>query len=65
MEETLGTLQAIQAAITEAFRTPEIVRLFARKEPAQLRLKLAEVPFPLYRIAPTYHASLSWSGTRK
>lgn len=34
---------AIQAAISNAFRTPEIIRLFAKKQPTQLRLRLADV----------------------
>ncbi|OTF81169.1 LZIC-like protein, partial [Euroglyphus maynei] len=34
---------AIQAAISDAFRTPEIIRLFAKKQPTQLRLKLADI----------------------
>lgn len=35
--------QAISAAISEAFRTPEVIRMFARKEPAQLRRRLTEI----------------------
>lgn len=35
--------QAIQAAISQAFKTPEVIRLFARKQPGQLRTRLAEV----------------------
>lgn len=35
--------QAIQAAISQAFRTPEVIRLFAKKQPGQLRTRLAEV----------------------
>lgn len=34
---------AIQAAISQAFRTPEVIRMFARKQPDQLRQKLAEL----------------------
>ncbi len=34
---------AIQAAISEAFKTPEVIRLFAKKQPGQLRQRLAEV----------------------
>uniref|UniRef100_A0A914UQW8 Beta-catenin-interacting ICAT domain-containing protein n=1 Tax=Plectus sambesii TaxID=2011161 RepID=A0A914UQW8_9BILA len=34
---------AVQAAISEAFKTPEIIALFARKQPATLRLRLEEL----------------------
>lgn len=37
-------LKAIQAAISEAFKTPEVIRLFAKKQPGQLRQRLTEVP---------------------
>jgi len=36
-------LQAIQAAISQAFKTPEVIRMFAKKQPRQLRTRLAEV----------------------
>lgn len=35
--------KAIQAAISEAFKTPEVIKLFARKQPGQLRERLKEV----------------------
>lgn len=35
--------QAIQAAISQAFKTPEVIRLFAKKQPGQLRTRLGEV----------------------
>lgn len=35
--------QAIQSAISAAFKTPEILSMFARKQPDQLRLRLAQV----------------------
>ena len=35
--------QAIQAAISQAFKTPEVIKLFAKKQPGQLRQRLAEV----------------------
>ncbi|KFM79575.1 Protein LZIC, partial [Stegodyphus mimosarum] len=42
--DQLGSLQlAIQAAISNAFQTPEVIQLFARKQPEQLRQKLAEL----------------------
>lgn len=34
---------AIQAAISEAFKTPEVIKMFAKKQPGQLRQRLAEV----------------------
>jgi len=34
---------AIQAAVSKAFRTPEVIRLFAKKEPGQLRTRLANL----------------------
>lgn len=36
------TLQAIQTAISEAFSTPEVIRMFAKREPGQLKQRLAE-----------------------
>lgn len=36
-------MQAIQSAIAAAFKTPEILAMFAKKQPDQLRLKLAQV----------------------
>ncbi|TRY82514.1 hypothetical protein DNTS_013828 [Danionella cerebrum] len=42
--DELGGMQlAIQAAISQAFKTPEVIRLFAKKQPGQLRTRLAEV----------------------
>ena len=35
--------QAVTAAISQAFRTPEVIRLFAKKEPAALRRRLADI----------------------
>jgi len=32
---------AIQAAVSEAFKTPEVIRMFAQKQPQQLRQRLA------------------------
>jgi cysteinyl-tRNA synthetase len=34
---------AIQAAISDAFQTPEVLRMFAKKQPGQLRDRLAQV----------------------
>ncbi|XP_063227672.1 protein LZIC-like [Bacillus rossius redtenbacheri] len=40
----LGSVQlATQAAISAAFHTPEVIRMFARKEPGQLRERMVEV----------------------
>jgi Mg2+ and Co2+ transporters len=38
-----GMQLAIQAAISEAFKTPEVIRMFAKKQPDQLRQKLAQM----------------------
>lgn len=35
--------KAIQAAVSEAFKTPEVIKLFAKKEPGQLRDRLEEL----------------------
>ncbi|CAB1329736.1 unnamed protein product [Coregonus sp. 'balchen'] len=41
--DELGGMQlAIQAAISQAFKTPEVIRMFAKKQPGQLRTRLAE-----------------------
>jgi hypothetical protein len=37
------SLQAIQAAVSDAFKTPEVIRMFAQKQPDQLRLRLASL----------------------
>ena len=34
---------AIQAAITDAFKTPEVLRLFVKKQPGQLRQRVDQV----------------------
>uniref|UniRef100_A0A1I8FXM8 Protein LZIC n=1 Tax=Macrostomum lignano TaxID=282301 RepID=A0A1I8FXM8_9PLAT len=34
---------AIRAAISDAFRTPEVIRFFAQKQPGALRTRLAEL----------------------
>lgn len=40
----LGSVQlAIAAAISSAFQTPEVIKLFALREPAQLRQRLEQV----------------------
>jgi hypothetical protein len=40
----LGAVQlATQAAISEAFKTPEVIRLFGKREPKQLRDRLLNI----------------------
>ncbi|GIY85057.1 protein LZIC [Caerostris extrusa] len=42
--DELGNMQlAIQAAISNAFKTPEVIRMFVKKQPGQLRQKLSEL----------------------
>ncbi|EGD73186.1 LZIC protein [Salpingoeca rosetta] len=42
--DNIGAMQlAIQAAVSEAFKTPEVIRLFAKREPGQLRERIAEL----------------------
>eukprot|EP00049_Salpingoeca_infusionum_P003519 m.67431 g.67431 ORF g.67431 m.67431 type:complete len:189 (-) comp12162_c0_seq1:184-750(-) len=42
--DDIGAMQlAIQAAVSQAFKTPEVIRLFARREPGQLRERIAEM----------------------
>uniref|UniRef100_A0A0R3S306 Protein LZIC n=1 Tax=Elaeophora elaphi TaxID=1147741 RepID=A0A0R3S306_9BILA len=42
-DELTATKMTIQTAISEAFKTPEIVAIFAKKEPALLRRKLMQI----------------------
>mmetsp|Transcript_44256 Transcript_44256/g.138939 ORF Transcript_44256/g.138939 Transcript_44256/m.138939 type:complete len:116 (+) Transcript_44256:100-447(+) len=42
--DELGSMRlAIQAAVKEAFKTPEVIRMFAKGEPTALRTKLREL----------------------
>lgn len=42
--DAFGSAQlAIQAAISEAFKTPQVIRLFAQREPESLRKLLASL----------------------
>jgi len=42
--DQLSAMQlAIQAAISDAFKTPEVIRMFAKKQPGQLRTRLADI----------------------
>lgn len=38
-----SNLQATQAAISQAFKTPEVIRLFGRREPDQLRERMLTI----------------------
>jgi len=46
--------KAIQAAISQAFKTPEVIHMFAKKQPDQLRTKLAQVErdFKVAKLSP-------------
>ena len=39
----LSLLQATRAAISEAFKTPEVIRMFAKRQPGQLRQRLNDL----------------------
>lgn len=42
--DSLGSIQlAIQAAVSQACKTPEVIKMFASKQPGQLRDRLAEL----------------------
>lgn len=42
--DSINAMQlAIQAAISQAFKTPEVIQMFAKKQPDQLRQKLSEI----------------------
>lgn len=44
--DSLNSMQlAIQAAISNAFKTPEVIRLFAKKQPDQLRIRMSQVSY--------------------
>eukprot|EP00794_Sanderia_malayensis_P015294 gene15294-16871_t len=43
VDELSGMQLAIQAAISEAFKTPEVIKLFAKKQPGQLRQRFLEL----------------------
>ncbi|CAH1773960.1 unnamed protein product [Owenia fusiformis] len=43
VDQLNGMQLAIQAAISDAFKTPEVIKMFAKKQPGQLRTRLAEV----------------------
>ncbi len=57
--DALGRMrQAIQAAISDAFKTPEVVALFMKKDQGQLRqrLQLLDTSLKLRKISPETHA---------
>lgn len=42
--DQLGSVQlATQAAISAAFQTPAVIKMFARREPGQLRMRISEI----------------------
>ena len=43
MDELSSMKLAVRAAISEAFKTPEVIRMFASRRPKDLRQKLVEV----------------------
>ena len=43
VSELGGMRLAIQGAISEAFKTPEVIKMFAKKQPAQLRMKYEQL----------------------
>eukprot|EP00976_Prorocentrum_cordatum_P062053 1176562-Prorocentrum_minimum.AAC.2 len=44
LQDELGAMKmAIQAAVSQAFQTPEVIQMFAFKQPEQLRAKLAQI----------------------
>uniref|UniRef100_M4AAR6 Leucine zipper and CTNNBIP1 domain containing n=1 Tax=Xiphophorus maculatus TaxID=8083 RepID=M4AAR6_XIPMA len=59
VDELSGMQLAIQAAISQAFKTPEVIRLFAKKQPGQLRTRLAEC-----RRADRLHCSTEQQTTK-
>ncbi|MFH4979262.1 hypothetical protein AB6A40_005971 [Gnathostoma spinigerum] len=58
-DQLTATRQAIRAAISEAFKTPEIAAFFAKKQPALLRQKLnqLETDNRLHKLANDVYAS--------
>ena len=48
IDEVNSIQLAIQAAISQAFQTPEVIQMFAKKQQPQLRQRLAEVNIHLF-----------------
>jgi hypothetical protein len=47
--DEFGSAQlAIQAAVSQAFKTPEVIRMFATKQPAQLRQRFGQLQVSNY-----------------
>ncbi|KHN86105.1 Protein LZIC [Toxocara canis] len=59
IDQMTATRIAIRAAISEAFRTPEIVAIFAKKQPALLRQKLMQTDTELHlrKISTEVHSA--------
>ncbi|XP_043800143.1 protein LZIC-like isoform X2 [Apis laboriosa] len=46
--DQLGAIQlAIQAAISEAFKTPAVIRMFGKRETSQLKNRLAQIEYDM------------------
>lgn len=61
--DELGTIQlAIQAAVRSAFKSPEVIRMFAKKENGALRSRLAvlESDFKLGRVSSEVYSQLAF-----
>eukprot|EP00616_Rhizochromulina_sp_CCMP1243_P017361 CAMPEP_0118984878 /NCGR_PEP_ID=MMETSP1173-20130426/38681_1 /TAXON_ID=1034831 /ORGANISM="Rhizochromulina marina cf, Strain CCMP1243" /LENGTH=161 /DNA_ID=CAMNT_0006935559 /DNA_START=15 /DNA_END=496 /DNA_ORIENTATION=- len=43
VDELNATQMALEAAVKNAFKTPEVIRMFAKREPDALRMKLQEL----------------------
>jgi hypothetical protein len=43
IDEMNGIQLAIQAAVSQAFQTPEVIQMFAKKQQPELRQRLADV----------------------
>ncbi|PVD35402.1 hypothetical protein C0Q70_02364 [Pomacea canaliculata] len=64
--DQLGGIQlAIQAAISKAFQTPEVIRLFAKKQPGQLRQRLADVSHALYQTSNHQKNIMNWKNGKR
>ena len=53
MDELSSMKLAVRAAISEAFKTPEVIRMFASRRPGDLRQKLVEV-----KIVTHFHLTI-------
>ena len=48
VDELSSMKLAVRAAISEAFKTPEVIRMFASRRPGDLRQKLIEVRISIH-----------------